>query len=76
VLPAGAPGTGTTLPAKAVAREAGAPFFAMSASEFVEMIGGGRRTEPYALWDHGIMPHSNNLLAIGGATRLMNSARI
>ncbi len=36
----GAPGTGKTLLAKAVAGEAGVPFFSMSASEFVEMFVG------------------------------------
>ncbi|HYU20409.1 MAG TPA: ATP-dependent zinc metalloprotease FtsH [Chloroflexota bacterium] len=40
VLLVGAPGTGKTLLAKAVAGEAGAPFFSMGASEFVEMIVG------------------------------------
>ena len=40
VLLMGAPGTGKTLLAKAVAGEAGVPFFHMSASEFVEMFVG------------------------------------
>jgi cell division protease FtsH len=40
VLLIGAPGTGKTLLAKAVAGEAGVPFFHMSGSEFVEMFVG------------------------------------
>jgi cell division protease FtsH len=40
VLLAGPPGTGKTLLARAVAGEAGVPFFAASASEFIEMIVG------------------------------------
>jgi cell division protease FtsH len=40
VLMAGVPGTGKTLMAKAVAGEAGVPFFSISGSEFVEMFVG------------------------------------
>jgi cell division protease FtsH len=40
ILLVGAPGTGKTLLAKAVAGEADVPFFSMSASEFVEMFVG------------------------------------
>lgn len=40
VLMVGDPGTGKTLMAKAIAGEAGVPFFAMSGSEFVEVFVG------------------------------------
>ncbi|HTY54763.1 MAG TPA: ATP-dependent zinc metalloprotease FtsH [Candidatus Binataceae bacterium] len=40
VLLVGSPGTGKTLMARAVAGEAGVPFFSLNASEFVEMFVG------------------------------------
>lgn len=49
----GAPGTGKTLLAKAVAGEAGVPFFSMSGSDFVEMFVGVGAARVRDLFDVG-----------------------
>ncbi|MFA5211427.1 MAG: ATP-dependent zinc metalloprotease FtsH [Patescibacteria group bacterium] len=52
VLLMGAPGTGKTLLAKAVAGEAGVPFFHISGSEFVEMFVGVGASRVRDLFDN------------------------
>ncbi|MFA5840546.1 MAG: ATP-dependent zinc metalloprotease FtsH [Candidatus Margulisiibacteriota bacterium] len=47
----GAPGTGKTLLARAIAGEAGVPFFSMSGSDFVEMFVGVGASRVRALFD-------------------------
>ncbi len=53
VLLAGSPGTGKTLLAKAIAGEAGVPFFTISGSDFVEMFVGVGASRVRDLFNQG-----------------------
>ena len=53
ILVAGPPGTGKTLLAKAVAGEAGVPFFSISGSDFVEMFVGVGASRVRDLFEEG-----------------------
>lgn len=53
VMLIGAPGTGKTLLARAVAGEAGVPFFSISGSDFVEMFVGVGASRVRDLFDQG-----------------------
>src|SRR5215211_5391035 len=64
VLLVGAPGTGKTLLARAVAGEAGVPFFSLSASEFVELFVGVGASRVRDLFKQA----RENAPAIGGSS--------
>lgn len=63
VLLVGAPGTGKTLMAKALAGEAGVPFFNISGSEFVEMFVGVGASRVRDLFDQA-KRHSPSIIFI------------
>ena len=58
VLLVGPPGTGKTLLAKAVAGEAGVPFYSMSGSDFVEMYVGVGASRVRDLFDNARRSHA------------------
>jgi cell division protease FtsH len=71
VLLAGAPGTGKTLLARAVAGQANVPFFSISASEFVEMIGLPDGASPHLLRQRTAARNSH--LALSGSLTVSSS---
>ncbi len=63
ILLVGAPGTGKTLLAKAVAGEAGVPFFSISGSDFVEMFVGVGASRVRDMFDEA-KKHSPSIIFI------------
>ena len=57
VILVGPPGTGKTLLAKAIAGEAGVPFFSISGSDFVEMFVGVGASRVRDLFEEGKKMH-------------------
>lgn len=64
VLLYGPPGTGKTLLAKAVAGEAGVPFFSISGSDFVEMFVGVGASRVRDLFDQAKKVHPASYLSM------------
>lgn len=64
VLLEGPPGTGKTLLAKAVAGEAGVPFFSISGSDFVEMFVGVGASRVRSLFEDAKKQHQLSSLSM------------